>query len=427
MQTLLDQSHRHSNNPDEQIIYNHLLSCVETETPGQLIERFRTLFFEPWSYPDRSIAAAVEKLAASKQADQEFKFLLNRSCHILINRWQMQTQLHSAIPQLIELFEGNSSNSNLYSFHPRGTRRLHELVHLFTKTEHYLTLRRLVQVISQSPENTNVSETKPLGSLIRRYPYLYEHCLLSEGSSYEHQQIVRKVQTTRQKQFEINLSQYVTYQVRRSQLARKGDINTTKLIQPVNNPTLLSDRELYGALKQFVGKVEGSSTYRDLAQSFLTHTSQTRSYGAFKDELFDYLRTSIDSGYGKRQFNDRLYKQLSNTLPQSDNQKLSDFLIVRTCSQLLNFLIVESSQRPNHFILIDLVSNIGPTQTTGLLLKIVLVCRKVKPYLERRFAILFNHYESSTREAVHWLVKSLENANIALSTNFGAVDLSFIR
>lgn len=427
MYNLTDQTHRHTTNPDEQIIYNHLLSCVEIETPGQLIERFRSLFFEAWSYPDRQVAAALERLAASKQADQEFKFLLNRCCHILINRWQMQTQLHSAIPELIELFEGSTSNSNLYSFHPRGQRRLHELVHLFTKTEHYLTLRRLVQVISQSPENGNASETKPLGTLIRRYPYLYEHCLLSEGSSYEHQQIVRTVQSARQKQFEINLSQYVTYQVRRSQLARKGDINTAKLIQPINNPTLLSDRELYGALKQFVGKVEGCSTYRDLAQSFLTHTSQTRTYGAFKDELYDYLRTSIDLGYGKRQFNDRLYKQLTNTLPQSDNQKLSDFLIVRTCSQLLNFLIIESSQRPNHFVLIDLVSNIGPTQTTGLLLKIVLVCRKVKPYLERRFAILFNHYESSTREGVHWLVKSLENVNIALSTNFGAVDLSFIR
>jgi hypothetical protein len=122
-----------------------------------------------------------------------------------------------------------------------------------------------------------------------------------------------------------------------------------------------------------------------------------------------------------------LYKQLQNTLPQSDSQKFSDFLLVRTCSQLLNFLVVESPQRPNHFVLIDLISNVGPPLTTGLLLKIVLLCRKVKPYLERRFSILFNHYESSTRDAVHWLVKGLENVNLALSTNFGAVDLSFIR
>jgi hypothetical protein len=93
---------------------------------------------------------------------------------------------------------------------------------------------------------------------------------------------------------------------------------------------------------------------------------------------------------------------------------------------LLNFLIVESSQRPNHFIFIDVVSNLGPIRTTGLLLKIVLVCRKVKPYLEKRFYILFNHYENSNNEAVQWLIKMLENLNVGLSTNFGSVDLSFI-
>lgn len=427
MYNSIDNSQRHSYS-DEQILYNHLLERVKIETPSELIERFRTLFIEGIGYPDREVAAAVERIVASKQAEHEFKFILNRCCHILINRWQMQTQLHGAIAELIGLFEGNRTRNGLYSLPMRGVKRLHELVRLFTQSEHYLTLHRLVRVMNQSSESTGTLETKPLGSLISQYPYLYEHCLLSEGSTYEHQQTVRQIQSLRQKQFEINLSQYVTYQVRRSQQARLGaPMPAGRIIQTVNNPTLLSDRELYVALKHFVGKVEGSYTYRDLSQSFLTHSSQTRTYGTFKKELYEYLIPSIDSAYGKRQFNDRLYKQLTSILPQSDSQKFSDFLLVRTCSQLLNFLVVESPQRPNHFILIDLISNIGPTLTTGLLLKIVLLCRKVKPYLERRFAILFNHYESSPRDAVHWLVKGLENVNIALSTNFGAVDLSFMR
>jgi hypothetical protein len=57
----------------------------------------------------------------------------------------------------------------------------------------------------------------------------------------------------------------------------------------------------------------------------------------------------------------------------------------------------------------------------------VLLCRKVKPYLERRLSILFSHYEGYSRETVQWLVLALENVNVALSTNFGTVDLSFIR
>jgi hypothetical protein len=86
--------------------------------------------------------------------------------------------------------------------------------------------------------------------------------------------------------------------------------------------------------------------------------------------------------------------------------------------------VVESPQRPNHFIFVDLITNLGATLTIGLLLKIVLLCRKVKPYLEKRFAILFNHYESYTRDGVPWLITSLENLNIALSVHFGAADLS---
>jgi len=77
-------------------------------------------------------------------------------------------------------------------------------------------------------------------------------------------------------------------------------------------------------------------------------------------------------------------------------------------------------------VFVDLLSNIGPAMATGLLLKIVLICRKVKPNLEKRFSILFSHYESSKRENVQWLVQAMEHLNLALSTNFSTLDLSFI-
>jgi len=85
---------------------------------------------------------------------------------------------------------------------------------------------------------------------------------------------------------------------------------------------------------------------------------------------------------------------------------------------------VESPQRPHHFIFVDLITNLGATMTTVLLLKIVLLGRKVKPYLEKRFSILFNHYESVTIDGIPWLVKFLENWNIASSIHFGSSDLS---
>lgn len=88
---------------------------------------------------------------------------------------------------------------------------------------------------------------------------------------------------------------------------------------------------------------------------------------------------------------------------------------------------MESSQKPDHYIFIDMITNMGVTRTVGLLLKLVLVCPKVKPHLDKRFSILFNHYEGFSRDQVPWLVKSLESLQVAFSIHFGKADLSCLR
>ena len=410
-------------NAQEQLLYQHLISCVQLDSPSQMIERFQQLFIDGVGYSDPQVWQSIEQIALSKQAEQEFRFVLNRCCHILINRWQMQPQMQAAIPELVDLFANVPDPGATRS---RVGRRVRQLVQQFNESDQYVTLRRLAQVMNQAAEASG-NGSKPLGTLIRRYPYLYEHCLLSEDSSYEHQQTVRQIQSRIQKKFEVDLSQYVNYQVRRSEVIRLGSPSAAARLKQVENPTLLSDRELGAALKHFVGKVDRGRTYRDLANSFINHTSEINSFSDFKSDLYEYLISGIDRNYGDRQFNERLYAHLNHTLAHSNDQKTSEFLIVRTCSQLLNFLIVESPQRPNHFVFVDLITNLGATLTTGLILKIVLLCRKVKPYLEKRFSILFNHYESSARDGVPWLVKSLENLNLALSIHFGAADISGLK
>ncbi len=410
---------------EEQQLYDHLLHRVQVESPSQLIKRYRALFIDGVDYSDHQILLTLDQITTAKSADTEFKFVLNRCWHILINRWQMQPQLQKAIPELLALFECSPAYVSTHCFRYRAVKRLHELVRLFTQSEQYLSLRRLAQIMSQPESDTNPrgnAGTEPLGALIRRYPYLYQHCLITEDCTSEHQRAVRVIQGQVQRKFEIDLSQYVTYQVRCASAASKSTA-APRIIQPVKNPTLLSDGELNGALKQFVGKVQGSHTYYDLAQSFLTHSRYAPSFHAFKGDLYEYLTSSLDLGQAKHQFNDRLYAHLQHIIPESDPDQLNDFLLVRTCSQLLNFLVVESPTRPHHYVFVDLITNLGTTLTTGLLLKIVLLCRKVKPYLEKRFSILFNHYESAATGGVQWLVQTLEKLNLALSIHFGGVDL----
>ncbi len=411
----------------EQELYGHLLKLVKAESPQQLIERIRTLFIDGSGYPDPAIAELVEKITVSDLAAQEFNSILNRCLHILINHWQIESKSQAAVPELVTLFETQAtSSSSAYRFsQSRNTRKLRNLVQEFRQSEQYTHLQRLVQIVESSSDRSD--ESNSLGSLISRYPYLYIHSLLSEASTYEHQQTVLQIQSEKQRQYEIDLSRYVTYKVRQAQLSRQVQSSQAqRILTPVQNPTLLNDRELFVAVKQFAGRAEGSYTYRDLAQNFITHSSQTRTFRDYKDDLYEYLLPTIEADYGKRQFHDKLYQQLKDTLPQSDAQKPSEFLVVRTCSQLLNFLVVESNQRPNHYVLVDLLSNIGPVFVMALLLKIVLVCRKVKPYLEKRFSILFNHYDGHNPESVQWLIHSLENLNVAFSTNFGAADFSFL-
>lgn len=416
MNTRIEQYNRLTMS-EEQKIYDHLLHCVQVESPSKMLERFRTLFLTGLNYSDPDIRAALDKIVGSSFAEQDFKLFLNRCCYILINRWQSRPQFQDAIPQLIALLARPSSATAAGLGRTRSLNRLRQLMQFFAQSEQYQRLRRLAEFMTQASES--LENTKPLVTLLRRYPYLYHHCLVSEDSDDEHQRNVRQAQKRAQKQFEVDLSQYLTYELRCFR-------SPSKVIQPVRNPTLLSSNALHNALKIFAGKVNGSGSYRDIAQRFLIHANQAKSYKVFKDDFYDYLTTSVDTKFGRCRFNNQLHTYLAKILTQSNSQKFSDFLFVRTCSQVLNFLVIESAQNPNHYVFMDLITNIGATGTMGLLLKIVLVCKKVKPYLEKRFSILFNHYESHSRSNVQWLINCLENLNVAWSAHFGTTDFSYV-
>jgi hypothetical protein len=425
---VMDSRLNFSNRPtiqEEQVLYTHLLKCVEVEPPSRLINRFYHLFINGVDYPDPYVRRALERIVASDSAEQGFKFILNRSCYILINRWLSHPQLQSAVADLMALFEAKPEGLAV----SKTTWRLRQLVQCFTQTQQYIVLYRLAQVMKETGECSSNASAKPLGSLIRRYPCIYEHCILTSDSTDEQRHKVRLIRDRRQRQMEIDLSKYLTYQQlqhSRTLCEDKANFNNSSLsqkeVQPVN-PTLLSDRQLDSALKHFTGKVEGSNTYHDSAQQFLTYSRWTSCYRTFKDELYEHLTASVDPSYGKYQFNRQLYQQLQNSLPQHNEQELNDALLLRTCRKLVDFLVVESSQRPNHYIFSDLTSNLGVTPTIGLLLKIVLLCRQVKCHLEKRFSILFSHYETHSKEEVGWLVESLENLNVAFSTHFGTMSL----
>ena len=431
------EQHRRLNTAKEQQqqIYDHLLYCVKTEFPDEVLERFNNLFIRATGYKDNRIRQALDNIIDSHNIELEFPLFFNRCCHIIINRWQMQPDLKYWTVDLVILIERALPPGGACS---RTSRKLRQLIKEFLNSDFFSKIQRLARLIEGSlePEKRRSQRieivSNSVGDLIQRYPYLHKHCLLTEGSTKEFQKTVKTIQQGIQSDYELNLSSYITNRVRMAKLVKQYKAaNKTRipkrLIERVDNPTLLSDRELDKALRHYLGKVERERSYRDLSCSFLTYASQIKNYREFKADLYQYIISGLDSGYSKGHFNVKLADYLQNTLPDFEHKQLDEFLTMRTYCQLFKFLVVDSKNNSNHERYLNLVDNLGEVRTIGLLLKLVLLCGKVKPYLEQRFSILFSHYETTAEDQAPWLVKSLENLQVAFSIHFSEADFSLIQ
>ncbi len=408
---------------DSEYLYNHLLELRKKESPADLVERFRYLFIDGQDYPDLEILEALHRIVTSPWAEQEFTLILNRCCYILINYWWLHPELRQATVELVNLFSppyAVAKNSPL-------TRRLRDLIRQFNQTEQYTELQDRARIVDKIPDAASEPKNEPIRNLIPRYPYLYPYCVLNWDTSEIGQQAVRRMQEARERQFEQDLNLYMTHMLRKSS-SQEGE---------VKNPTLLSPKQVETAVRKFVGKAEGPHTYRDLARQFVAYSKEAPSYRDVKREMYDYLTASIlhseKPDYGKHHFNRWLAEQLETTLPQSDNLRPSNSLLVQTCGQLLDFLVASPTRPNHHVVFVDLNNILGSTFTIGLLLKIVLLCREVKPNLEmikahmaRRFAVMLKHYETKVRGEIEWLVECLENLMVAFSVHFGRADFSWV-
>ena len=365
----------------KQTIYDHLLHCVRTESANAVLKRFHTLFIAGLHYPEPTVKAALNQLVISIQGREDFALFFNRCCYILVNSWQNQPDCRGMIPELVTVL-GRMSAAPATLGRSRSTTRLRSLMQQFSQSVYYQRLRRFAEFITP---HTSASSSRPLSTILRRYPYLYQHCLVSKDDSQEHQTTVRQVQQQAQEQFELDLSHYLTGIFKRP--APSGQIiepaRRTQLILPASgpliksqNPTLLGDRELCGTLKHYIGRVDSQGSYRDGAKHFILRNQSTQSYLGFKKNLYEYLVASVDPKFGRCRFNQQLQKQFDALLPECNDRPMSEFLLVRTCNRLFNFLVVESRQRPNHTVFMDLINNVGSTATVGLLLKVVLLCKK---------------------------------------------------
>lgn len=413
---------------DSERLYNHLLD-LKTLNPEEAIQLFRYLFIDGVTYPDFEVLSALHRIVRSQWAEQEFKFILNRCCYILVNHWWSHTASVRATLDLVNLLQHTSSESATLA----STQQLRWLVQQFTQTDLYRVLRERAQAVAPDPATQWDTRSQTLREFLPRYPYLYPHFWASMDSSEIGQQVLRQLQEKKEQQFERSLSNYSVGLLRRNRSDRAD------LPAVTHNPTLLTDEQLQRTLREFAGKVDGSNTYRDLARRFVLCSEQASSYREVKRQMQDYLmaavRRSSQGKYADHYFKHWLSERLDNMLPQYEAQKPTDTLLVQTCGQLITALVAapNPNQSMEYLPFEDLTANLDSTFSTGLLLKILLVCQRVrsnmealKAHLSKRLADVLRYYETRVSGEVQWLVDSLEKLMIGFSVHSGRSDFSWV-
>lgn len=413
------------------LVFTHLRDCLAREEPERVIERYRKLFIQGTAYPTPRILGALERFAARSQNPrerEEFVAFVGRCWYLAINHWLETSERQRAIPLLTALFDDMPPPVK-----SRSVNRLREAVRAFLPSSQCLRLRRLGRLIERYQPEGSLQKPKDagtVGSALMRYPFLYEQCYLREDDCKPYRRRILQAREANQKRFEEQLARYAIELIReRYGTGRLRDLDDPlaqeRTFKAVQNPTLLSEENLLESLRLFLCVEDGATSQRDAAQSFRLRAAQCRTYRYFKGLLADYTAAAAKPGYVKQRFGQTLRQFFDRLQPHRNDESPDEALQQRTYCQLLNFLVVESSQTPNNYLFLDEIAQQGALKTIDVLLRIVLLApEKAAPHLERRFAILFDRYDGEPREEVPWLIKSLEFWQIARTVFIREIDLS---
>jgi hypothetical protein len=273
-----------------------------------------------------------------------------------------------------------------------------------TALQSYLTRRNRAKVC---PALEQMDRGNTLQNLLHRYPFLFKTLCLARGKTTP--EAIDQLQTTTQQRFERQLSRHVIAQMQAQRTQ-------------VPNPTRVSQFGLQIALDRFTGNVWGRETHKDLADRFLRQARQ-ETFASFKRNLHSYLMASIPNNASSQSFSHQLHHSLEKFLADQNTQQLNTFLLTATCRHLFKFLIVEGSHNLEHKRLLNLVHSLNPFTVAELCLRILLLCPRSQCHLDKRLALLFQHYAQQPQTEINWFIQLLEYMNLAYATQFGQVRL----
>jgi hypothetical protein len=382
-------------------VYGFLLDIVKKWAPEEVLLEFKRLFLYHVDGVSSPAIDAVYTIVFSDK-EQEFRNTLKRSCYILVNNWDASRRVQP-IRDLLTGFEEETL--------PRETpspslRRLTQWIQNFRDSKDFNDLKLFIARYDHPPSDGTI--------WTRRFAsYLLVPQYINLTNPVEQRQAARALAKELRHQFKVDLAMYVA----RSQAA------TPSPEQPPKNPTGLGD-DVLRLIKMVVAK-RGDYSYGSLANIFLGQI-QNLTFADFKQSLHRYLVFSVDRSDFAKTLKVRLKERLMSLYTEYDSMPVSDALILRTSNRLIDVLTTENRNEPSPLFVL-LLSQGTPMTLVVALLKLILISRNSRLYLEARIADLIRYYENLPENECWWVVNFLEIFNVTFTIYAENVEYNLIR
>jgi hypothetical protein len=374
----------------QQTIYSFLLDIVKKWPPEEVLLEFKRLFLYNVDGVTSSAIDAVYELVFTNDA-AEFTNTLKRCCYILVNNWDASRQVNS-IKALIAAFTEDLTFRDT----PSPTlKRLKLWVDAFRVSQDFADLKLFVARYDRQAD-----ADAPWSNRFTAYLLVPQYINLQ--NPIEQREAARALAKQLRHQFKVDLAMYVA----RSQSAQATEI-------PPENPTALGD-DVLRLVKTVVAK-RGNYSYLSLSNIFLEQVRNV-SYADFKRSLHKYLIFTADKRENAfvKTLKVRLAEQLDELYISYESQRVSDALILRTCNRVIDFLTTDNRKEPSPLFVL-LLSQGNPMTLVVTLLKLILISRNSRLYLEARIADLIHHYENLPEKECLWVVNFLEIFNVTFT------------
>lgn len=385
----------------QEVIFRYLLTIVKEWQPSEVLGEFKRLFiYHVDSNSSEALQALYEIVFANN--DQEFRNTLKRSCYILINNWDA-TRQHQPIRELVHLFEDSTVTRQTAS---PTLKRLRQWLYNFAKSKDYDDLKLFVAKYDDQPEQAHWSQRYTSYLLVPQYTDLQ--------NPREQREAARALAKQLRDKFKFDLAMYIA----RSQSGSQPPQGKSS-----QNPTTLGDGVLR-LIKTVVAR-RGPFSYVNLANIFINQTRDLK-YRDFKKSLLEYLLFSINNPELVELLRKRLPEKLDALYERYNDDPIHSALLLRTCNRLIDFLTIENGQEPSA-LFAQLLSQGNPLTIVIVLLKIILICRNARTYLEMRIAELVRYYGNYPEEECQWIVHFMEVFNITFTIYAENVRYNLVR